>query len=445
MDRTGRRVGHRASATPLPVPPKPLRPARRGGDAIQWLLALAVMAAFAGAMPQAGLALQGVAIGLVLLAATVCLVGRRPVWSDLSLLEASLAVFALVSLMHAVWQSSFFLGVYGLTLGLVVLASMVLARTLSLGDLLDAAGWGLLGCVVLALATGAQQLVEALSVTVGAKGLVRFGPLGNHPNLIGYIFGAGCFLLLRMAVRAPNPAMRAMWALATLLALVYIFAASSRAAILGTLVGIVFMAVVELRVLRSGRAALAAGLVLVAAIGSLLIDPVQDYVWDLLELDSARRGVGSGATGRTELWLMGLRAIVADPVGMFIGNGYRSIASLDFPTENSYIAILIDAGVPVGGLMLIGFLAVAVQLALHTMRGLRDGVSPAGLFVASAFVSMFVQAMFNRYLLGIGNSASLILFVIAVAASVQLARPASPRVAAPVPRPMAPARVVPRR
>jgi len=292
--------------------------------------------------------------------------------------------------------------------GAIILVS-VLARTVSLERLLDLGAQVMILCILACAIVERHNLLSALSITIGKHGLFRFSPLDNHPLLTGDIFGGGSILLIRRLYLSRKILERCVMAVGILSAWIFALAASARSSVVALGAAAAFAIVVELRltkVLFSKRAGLT--LVAIAACILLYIGPAHKYLQAIFAVDSAYRGVGSGATGRTDLWMHGLSTLTSDPSRLALGAGLRSseAESIGFSTENSYISILLDCGLFVGSALIALFVYAPVS-ALKLSRSSTSG-SNSFAFLPSFFVFLLVQCFFIRDLVGLGNPISLL-------------------------------------
>jgi hypothetical protein len=288
----------------------------------------------------------------------------------------------------------------------IVLVS-VLARTVSLERLLDLGAWVTILCILTCAIVERHDLLSALSITIGKHGMLRFSPLDNHPLLTGDIFGGGSILLIRRLYLSRNNLERCVMAAGILCAWSFALAASARSSVLALGAAAAFAIVVELRltsVLFSKRAGWA--LVAIAACIVLYVGPGHKYLQEILAVNSAYRGVGSGATGRTDLWMRGLSTLFSDPARLALGAGLRSseAATVGFSTESSYITILLDSGLFFGSALIALFLFAPLS-ALKLSRSSTSGSSSLA-FLPSFFVFLLVQCFFIRDLVGLGNPIS---------------------------------------
>jgi hypothetical protein len=316
----------------------------------------------------------------------------------------SCAVALLRSVDYSIYYSMYFLTA-------VVCVSLII-RAVPLARLLDLAAYSIFLCVATTVLFDTRELIACLSISITRHGLLRFTPFGSHPLLVGYVFGSGSILLIRRAVLAPRPWERYAMGAAALLAWAMVLAASARSAVAGLVAAALFAFVAEFRFLRNklGPAGLVS--IIIAAIAILYFAVNSTYLQNLLEVNSATRGVGSGVTGRTDLWAKGLMSLTSDPSLMAFGGGLRSseYSVIGFLTENSYITILLDSGALVGS-------ALILFLMLSPFNALRQSRSPTGapndlVFLPSFFAFLLVQCFFVRYLVGLGNPTAIFTLIL---------------------------------
>ena len=254
----------------------------------------------------------------------------------------------------------------------------------------------------------AAQFAQGLrgSSAYGA-GLVRFRPFDLHPNLTGFIFGAGALLLYGRA-REVSGLARVAFGLCAALSLGIVLAASARAGLVALAGALVIGMSVQLHRLRP-RGALAL-MVVGLVCGGLFRDEIAAYAIRILDLASETRGFGSGATGRTELWGQGLQLLASrDPFTLVFGSGLRSssAAVVGFSTESSYITLLLEQGLALGGLLI---LAIVWRAGAHVRRGARG--DRRAMLIGQLLCFALIQSVFNRYLLAVGNPFSLYLMLL---------------------------------
>lgn len=316
---------------------------------------------------------------------------------------------------------------YGAMMVLVLGAVAFLVRHNRADTLINVFRWayGLLLLTLLILEL--PELLASLSghVTYGL-GLVRYQPLGMHPNLSGLVYGGGALLFFQWYLAARSGAHKAVALAMAAMCLCVLMAASARAGMLALAVtGLIGVVLVAWR--GSGRAR--TGLVLAAVTGlSLTVlnwTDIRDYLSLMLDIESPTRGVESGATGRTELWQAGVDLVFSGGAELFTGTGIRSALPevIGFPVESSYINLALEHGLVFGSLIALAFLVTALR-ALG--QGLRTG-GPHYPSLMAGLMLLFIlaQSVFNRYLIGVGNPYSLWILVLLM----QLNLPAGPALA----------------
>jgi hypothetical protein len=328
-------------------------------------------------------------------------------------LEMLLYTIAVLSAVVSLLRGEDYCIYYTMYYVVIIVFASVLARAVSLPRLMDLGAYVTLLCLVTCLAVDSKGLFAALQLSVNANGLLRYSALNNHPLLIGYIFGSGSILLARRVYLARKQLERAVMALGVLLCWTILLAASSRSAIIAMGVSAVFALLLELHVLRGLTfMRFLAGVTLITGVAIVCLGPASDYLTHILELDSSYRGFGTGATGRTVLWMKSLESLTSDPTLIAFGGGLRSseYSVIGFLTENSYLTILLDSGIFFGTALIV-YMIYAPFRALALRRSLAP-VSPdadrAIALYAAYFVFLLIQCFFLRYFIGIGNPTSLL-------------------------------------
>ena len=357
----------------------------------------------------------------LLLAAMLAIAGHRvkpitPTATELLLYTLGL-VSAGVALVRSVDYSIYY-SMYFLT---AIICFSVIARSVPLERLLDLAALSVLLCVVTTILFDWQDLLTCLSISIGKSGLRRFGPFGNHPLLVGYFAGSGSILMVRRAYLTRNKWERIAMAGGVAFAWAMVLAASARSAVLGLIAASLFAFGAELADSCKGTKLGRGGVILIVVglMVAVYLAFTSTYLQDILEVNSNTRGVGSGVTGRTDLWAKGLEALTSDPFLVAFGGGLRSseYSVIGFLTENSYITILLDSGALVGSTLIL-FVLIAPFSALRQLRASTAKPNPLLLF-PSFFVFLIVQCFFVRYLIGLGNPTALFTLVLLMALSMR--------------------------
>jgi len=184
---------------------------------------------------------------------------------------------------------------------------------------------------------------------------------------------------------------------------------SSRAAAVATVVGLGMIVWLRLRARRQPVLLLAGlGLLLVIGVTIAYGDVMYRVLDRFYALSTADRGISSGASGRVTAWKWTWELFVHNPV---LGVGFRAheyLLKADSSAHNGYLATLAEVG-------LLGFLAIVyiITRGLYLLwAGCREsgpGFSQSILF--GLCVGYLLLAVFERYLINVGNPTSLLFLV----------------------------------
>lgn len=231
--------------------------------------------------------------------------------------------------------------------------------------------------------------------------------LGNgknilNPNTIGLV--SVSVLLAAMSIRTLILRLVVMAPIAGIIVLT-----SSRAAAVAAVVGLTMTLWFRLRA-RKRSILLIAGIGLIVAVGVTLV--YGDVVYRALDrsygLSTADRGISSGASGRVAAWKWTWELFMRNPV---IGVGFRAhefLLKADSSSHNGYLATLAEVGI----LGFLGVLFLVVRGLYLLWAGSREpgpGFSQSILF--GLCVGYLLLAVFERYLINIGNPTSLLFLV----------------------------------
>lgn len=374
-----------------------------------WLLGLSV---YVGGWYVEGPAFQAVqmgSVGLFIGAGFLALLAGRtrrlPLCTSESILGAAFVFAMLVAFVRGVPLSALYGGMF-----LVVLASAALLARQPWVDRIDAVfRRAYLALIASVLAVQSGEFLASVAGTVEySVGLVRFAPLGMHPNLSGLVYGGGALLFFQHFLSSRRAHQRLLALLLCGLCLAVVLAASARASLLALgLTGLLGTVLMAWRGSRRARIALALGALGLLAVGLWKAPAIADYLTIILDLDSPTRGTDSGATGREEIWRDGIRLFLSDPLLFFTGRGVRAAGPevIGFPVESSYINLALEHGAVFGLLIALAFAATAWRTLGRSVRG---GTLDPVLFLSGLMlVFVLLQSVFNRYLVAVGNPYSL--------------------------------------
>jgi exopolysaccharide production protein ExoQ len=399
--------------------------AQRTNRLAEALIGLGCYASFWSNVGGIGEVMQLLYLGFFLVASFYVLVTGRVVGIPPSGTELALYSVGVLSACVALFSAQEFSGQYSIIfLGTLILAS-ILTRAVPLERLLDIGALTAYACVLTALLAGGRDFYRALSISITSHGLFRYAPLNTHPVLMGLIFGLGSILMARQAILATTIVYRMAMIAGSLLAVIFLIAASARGALLSLSIAAITAVVLDVRFGKGTLLKLTGAFVVAAGVLAFSTgNKVATYLDAILQIHSSQRGLDSGMTGRDVLWARGISTLVSDPVLLFVGGGLRSSeeATIGFLTENSYITILLDSGVVIGGSLIFAlFYALVNARRLSRDANTSDASKPMVLLVP-LLVFVLVQSFFERQLLAVGNPASLLVLLLFVSLSLRAKR-----------------------
>lgn len=181
---------------------------------------------------------------------------------------------------------------------------------------------------------------------------------------------------------------------------------SSRAAAVAVVAGLAMILWLRLRAKRQS-VLLPGAVLLVAAVTATILygETIYRSVDQHYAMSTADRGIGSGATGRLAAWKWTWDLFVRNPA---LGIGFRAhehVLKVDSSAHNGYLATLAEIG-------LLGFLGVAYLIGRALRCLWRTAHEPRHAMHASILfglcVGYLVLAIFERYLINVGNPTSLL-------------------------------------
>jgi O-antigen ligase len=296
---------------------------------------------------------------------------------------------------------------YSVLFGMTMFAFSIVTRSITREELEAAFLIVAISSPVFAIIGNFDEWRTSLSVEITGSGLTRFSPYMMHPNLTGLYYG-GCALYAIKAIKKSHARYtKVFFVLSALLSISIVLAASARSGLLAAIAAPIvakFFNKINLRVIVTTAIVGILGIFVIAFAAE---STVGLYVTEILELNSEARGVESGGTGRTELWAVGLNYIIDRSWGAYAGLGFRGATynRIGFHTENSYITIIIEHGVIIGPVLILGILwAVYVGCARLARRA---GETKSTDILGVLLLYVVVQSMFNRYLIAVGNGMSI--------------------------------------
>lgn len=316
----------------------------------------------------------------------------------------------LQSLLANIGGQDLFYAEYSLLFFLVTLAALSIINDLNFRVVLNSFAAASAAVLLTLLVTSADALRTALSIQIDpAAGLNRYSPLGLHPNLLGHLCGAFSVIFFCYFLHlGTRNLLRYTVLLLAGLSLLMCVATSSRGGTLSALVAIVFLQVLAIWNNRRLRRHFFLGLCLfvMAMLSSGAWRALQGYLSAMLAFDNAYRGVDSGLSGRTDNWQRLWDAWLASPQSILIGNGLRTGSEelLGYNIDSGYLTMLYELGL-VASTLFVLFLIVGVARLAFSIRRRPDLLKSAA---CGLFIFILLESAVARYLLSLGNPASLL-------------------------------------
>lgn len=291
-----------------------------------------------------------------------------------------------------------------LNVAVMVLARLCTSR-ISLLELLEGFYWAGVICMVLLLGLAGGALMKSVDT------MARFSDLGFHPNTLGFIF-AGYFAVALWKVLTGGWFQKIIAGLLATCCLAIIFFASSRGSLAA--VGGMLFCVGAFYCVRNLKFKTLAFLVVLLALTSWRLvqgsgfGDAADYTDTVLQLSSGERAVDSGMTGRLGHWEDVLARLSKG--SWFYGNGVRASEGLPFAVDNGFLVLLYDMGI-VPFLLVVGRFAVLLWRFGSRYAALGSELDLAWFLVLGIFL---VNNIVERYLFGVGNPFSLVVFMLLV-------------------------------
>lgn len=382
---------------------------------ISWLLIISFYLLVFSNDPRFGLVTQIASLAFLLGYAIQNLLMGRVRKRGFTSFDVVFITATLLSFLTSLAVANLYSAYFSIAFAIVVFSSFIIVRSVPHTVVLQS--WTV--AMVAAVGTVAIVYPNELILSLGGKsvfgiGLIRFEPFGMHPNLTGYIYGSTALVML-ITAQYNRGAFKVIALIAALVAFAVVLAASARAGVVSLTISLLIIGALGL---YNIRAKTVISLIALAAISTLLFSLnstiILSYFESILDLKSETRGLDSGGSGRVELWVRGIDLIGSrNPFHDVFGSGLRSAVPelIGFSTENSYITLILEFGIVFGSsLILYLFFALfkAIRRNRSTFPCTKSSKEKVRLRVeVGLIVFALTHAVFNRYLIAIGNPTSL--------------------------------------
>jgi O-antigen ligase len=143
----------------------------------------------------------------------------------------------------------------------------------------------------------------------------------------------------------------------------------------------------------------------------IFLPDIWKYFDSILEFRSEYRGIDGGLSGRSDLWAIIFDKLGSEDFPVVYGAGFRAQVTAKYvdAIDNGYIVMLCEVGV----FGLLTWLLMIVSTLLKILkRNTRHGCAEA--VVAGVLIFILIESFVARYLLAIGNPASIIAITLVI-------------------------------
>jgi O-antigen ligase len=327
---------------------------------------------------------------------------------------AVLFLFLLLSEVVSYYTSQTYSVQYGIILLGLFLAARLIVMQIGFLQIVRCYTYSAITCMLIIAIAGRKQLSDYQG------GQTRFtGGSGSHPNLLGFTLAGYLPLFVGLTLDLPRGKKRLFMGCLSLATLVLMFTTGSRGS-LGAVILAAVLIVLRFTILNRliGKLRLSALQVVTVLLGvgaaiyvlmhGTELEKIGKFVVTALQLDSQQRGIHSGFSGRTSIWVNTIHQLSG--LDWLFGKGYRA----GFVIDNGYITILFDNGIVGGSVILGSMLRVFFWLWRSTSEIISPGWWRYYLALWAMLIIYFVNNITTRYLFSFGNQFSLlVIFMIA--------------------------------
>ena len=308
---------------------------------------------------------------------------------------------------------------YSVQYGLILLGLFLAARLIVLQvgflQIVRCYVYSAAACSLIILIAGRKQLADYSGAGTG-----RFtGGANAHPNLLGFTLASYFPLFVGMALDLPRGKKRLFFGALAVLTIVLLFTTGSRGS-LGAVIAAALVTLMRFMIFNPliGKLrfslltivialSLLAGAIFVLFHGNQLAHLIKFFI-TALQLDSRERGIHSGFSGRTTLWVTAIRRLQG--LQWLFGAGYRQ----GFDIDSGYITVLFDNGILGGSVVLGSILRALYWLWRSTSRIESAGWWRYHIVLWNLIIVYLINNFTARYLFGFGNQFSLLMIFIMV-------------------------------
>jgi hypothetical protein len=361
---------------------------------------------YAGLVPLASLFLAGFLVVLTR--------DRKNKMSQIFSGGSVLILFCVLSEVVSYFNGDPFSVQYGLVLILLFLVARLIILQIGMLEILRCYIYSAVFSSLIIIIVGRKQLGDYQG------GNTRFtGGANAHPNLLGFTLASYFPLFIGFALDLPPGRKRLFIAALACVTFALLFTTGSRGS-LGAVLLAALITAMRFTVLNpligKVRITLLQAMVSLLGLGALIytlfhgneLAHITKFVVEALQLNSQYRGIHSGFSGRTNLWVGAINRLTG--LEWLFGMGYRQ----GFLIDSGYITVLFDNGLLGGSVIVFSILRIFYWLWISTARIESAGWWRYHIVLWNLVIIYLVNNFTTRYLFSYGNQFSLLMIFMMV-------------------------------
>ena len=365
-----------------------------------------VVVAFAGVVPLVCLYLAGFVVVLTQ--------DRKNKLSQLLSGGSILILFSMLSEVVSYFNGDPFSIQYGLVLILLFLVARLIILQIGMVEIIRCYLYSAIFSTLIIIIVGRKQLGDYQG------GNTRFtGGANAHPNLLGFTLASYFPLFIGLAFDLPPGKKRLFIGALACGTFGMLFTTGSRGSLGAVIFAIVLTAMrftvfnpligkVRISLLQVMLSLLGLGAIIYVLFHGNQLAHITAFVVEALQLNSQYRGIHSGFSGRTGLWITAINRLTG--LQWFFGMGYRQ----GFLIDSGYITVLFDNGLVGGSVIVLSILRIFYWLWTSTSRIESAGWWRYHIILWNLVIIYLVNNFTTRYLFSYGNQFSLLMIFMMV-------------------------------
>ena len=365
-----------------------------------------VVVNYAGLVPLASLYLAGFLVVLTR--------DRKNKMSQILSGGSVLILFCVLSEVVSYFNGDPFSVQYGLVLLLLFFMARLIILQIGMLEIIRCYIYSAIFSSLIIVIVGRKQLGDYQG------GNTRFtGGANAHPNLLGFTLASYFPLFIGFALDLPQGRKRLFIGALACVTFALLFTTGSRGSLGAVLLAAVltamrftilnpFMGKVRITLLQALVSLMGLGALIYTLFHGNQLAHITKFVVEALQLNSQYRGIHSGFSGRTSLWVTAINRLSG--LQWLFGMGYRQ----GFLIDSGYITVLFDNGLLGGSVIVFSVLRLLYWLWMSTRRIESAGWWRYHIVLWNLVIIYLVNNFTTRYLFSYGNQFSLLMIFMMV-------------------------------